>query len=192
MANKAVFMGMYVLPNANTVDVIKAVREELEVIKKELPKGIEANIGYDSTVYIEEAISEVTSTLVETLVIVMFVIFMFMGRIRTVLVPIIAIPISLIGAIFLMQLLGFTINLLTLLAIVLSVGIVVDDAIIVVENIERHLEAGMGGMDAALTGVRELIGPVIATTLTLVAVYLPIGFQDALLLLAEAVGLQTS
>ena len=178
--SKAVFMGMYVLPNANTVDVIKAVREELEVIKKELPKGIEANIGYDSTVYIEEAISEVTSTLVETLVIVMFVIFMFMGRIRTVLVPIIAIPISLIGAIFLMQLLGFTINLLTLLAIVLSVGIVVDDAIIVVENIERHLEAGMGGMDAALTGVRELIGPVIATTLTLVAVYLPIGFQGGL------------
>lgn len=178
--SKAVFMGMYVLPNSNTVDVIKAVRDELDLIKTELPKGIEANIGYDSTVYIEESITEVTKTLVETLVIVMVVIFLFMGRVRTVLVPIVTIPISLIGAIFLMQILGFTINLLTLLAIVLSVGIVVDDAIIVVENIERHLEEGMGGMEAALTGVRELIGPVIATTLTLVAVYLPIGFQGGL------------
>jgi len=178
--NKAVFMGMYVLPNSNTVDVIKAVREELERIKTELPTGIEANIGYDSTVYIEESITEVTKTLMETLLIVMVVIFLFMGRIRTVLVPIVAIPISLIGAIFLMQIFGFTINLLTLLAIVLSVGIVVDDAIIVVENIERHLEAGMAPMEAALTGVRELIGPVIATTLTLVAVYLPIGFQGGL------------
>jgi len=178
--SKAVFMGMYVLPNSNTVDVIKAVREELEKIKAELPIGIEANVGYDSTVYIQESITEVTKTLMETLVIVMVVIFLFMGRVRTVLVPIITIPISLIGAIFVMQLFGFTINLLTLLAIVLSVGIVVDDAIIVVENIERHLEAGMPHMEAALTGVRELIGPVIATTLTLVAVYLPIGFQGGL------------
>lgn len=178
--SKAVFMGMYVLPNSNTVDVIKAVRTELELIKSELPTGIEANIGYDSTIYIEESISEVTKTLIETLLIVMVVIFFFMGRVRTVLVPIITIPISLIGAIFLMQLFGFTINLLTLLAIVLSVGIVVDDAIIVVENIERHLEAGMRPMPAALQGVRELIGPVIATTLTLIAVYLPIGFQGGL------------
>ncbi|MGJ8639933.1 MAG: efflux RND transporter permease subunit [Opitutaceae bacterium] len=176
----AVFMGMYVLPSSNTVDVIKAVREELEVIKTELPTGISANIGYDSTVYIEEAIGEVTKTLVETLIIVMIVIFLFMGRVRTVLVPIITIPISLIGAIFLMQIFGFTINLLTLLAIVLSVGIVVDDAIIVVENIERHLQEGMQPIPAALQGVRELIGPVIATTLTLVAVYLPIGFQGGL------------
>ncbi len=178
--SKAVFMGMYVLPNSNTVDVIRAVREELDLIRKELPTGMEANVGYDSTVYIEESISEVTKTLVETLVIVMVVIFLFMGRVRTVLVPIITIPISLIGAIFLMQLFGFTINLLTLLAIVLSVGIVVDDAIIVVENIERHLEQGMKPIPAALQGVRELIGPVIATTLTLVAVYLPIGFQGGL------------
>lgn len=178
--NKAVFMGMYVLPNSNTVDVIRAVREELNAIKLELPKGLEANIGYDSTVYIEESISEVIKTLLETLLIVMLVIFLFMGRIRTVLVPIIAIPISLIGAVFLMQLLGFTINLLTLLAVVLSVGIVVDDAIIVVENIERHLEEGMAALPAALNGVRELIGPVIATTLTLVAVYMPIAFQGGL------------
>lgn len=178
--SKAVFIGIYVLPNSNTVDVIKAVRAELEKIKTELPKGIEANIGYDSTVYIEESISEVTKTLVETLLIVMVVIFLFMGRIRTVLVPIVTIPISLIGAIFLMQLFGFTINLLTLLAIVLSVGIVVDDAIIVVENIERHISEGMERRQAALTGVRELVGPIIATTLTLVAVYLPIGFQGGL------------
>ncbi|MEC7486889.1 MAG: efflux RND transporter permease subunit, partial [Verrucomicrobiota bacterium] len=177
---KAVFMGIYVLPNANTVDVIKAVRKELNKIKKELPKGIEVNIGYDSTVYIKEAITEVSLTLVETLAIVMMVIFLFMGRIRTILVPIITIPISLIGAVFLMQLFGFTVNLLTLLAVVLSVGIVVDDAIIVVENIERHLQEGMSRLDAALTGVRELIGPVIATTLVLVAVYIPIAFQGGL------------
>ena len=177
---KAVFMGMYVLPNANTVDVIKAVRDELDVIRRELPEGIEANIGYDSTVYIEESIVEVIKTLLETLLIVIVVIFLFMGRIRTVLVPVITIPISLIGAVFLMQLLGFSINLLTLLAVVLSVGIVVDDAIIVVENIERHIEEGMPRMEAALVGVRELIGPVIATTLVLVAAYLPIAFQGGL------------
>jgi multidrug efflux pump len=177
---KAVFMGMHVLPNANTVDVIRAVREELDKIKKDLPEGIEANIGYDSTVYIEESIFDVVKTLMETLMIVIFVIFLFMGRIRTVLVPVIAIPISLIGAVFLMQLLGFSINLLTLLAVVLSVGIVVDDAIIVVENIERHLEEGMPAIEAALRGVRELIGPVIATTLVLVAAYLPIAFQGGL------------
>ncbi|MEM1222123.1 MAG: efflux RND transporter permease subunit [Verrucomicrobiota bacterium] len=178
--DKAVFMGIFVLPNANTVDVIKAVRTELEKIKLELPEGIEANIGYDSSEYIEESIQEVTKTLLETLAIVMIVIFLFMGRLRTVLVPILTIPISLIGAIFLMQIFGFTINLLTLLAIVLSVGIVVDDAIIVVENIERHIEEGMGRFEAAKLGVRELIGPVIATTLTLIAVYVPIGFQGGL------------
>jgi multidrug efflux pump len=177
---KAVFMGMYVLPNANTVDVIRDVRTELEKIKKELPVGVIANVAYDSTVYIEQSISEVVKTLLETLGIVIFVIFLFMGRIRTVIVPIIAIPISLIGAVFLMQLFGFSINLLTLLAVVLSVGIVVDDAIIVVENIERHMEQGMESTQAALLGVRELIGPVIATTLVLIAVYVPIAFQGGL------------
>ena len=177
---KAVFMGIYVLPNANTVDVIKAVRVELEKIKRALPEGIEANIGYDSTIYIEESILEVIKTLLETLLIVIIVIFLFMGRLRTVLVPIIVIPISLIGAVFLMQLFGFSINLLTLLAVVLSVGIVVDDAIVIVENIERHLEEGMPKTEAALSGVRELIGPVIATTLVLVAAYLPIAFQGGL------------
>ncbi|MDQ8195727.1 efflux RND transporter permease subunit [Coraliomargarita sp. SDUM461004] len=177
---QAVFMGIQVLPNANTVDVIREVRNELDSIRAELPTGLEAEIGYDSTVYIEESISEVISTLTETLIIVMVVIFLFMGRIRTVLVPVLAIPISLIGGVFLMQVFGFTINLLTLLAIVLSVGLVVDDAIIVVENIERHLEEGMNPINAALQGVRELIGPVIATTLVLVAVYLPVAFQGGL------------
>jgi len=177
---RAVFMGMQVLPNANTVDVIREVRRELESIRKELPTGLDTAIGYDSTVYIEESIGEVVTTLTETLLIVMLVIFLFMGRIRTVLVPVLAIPISLIGAVFLMQIFGFTINLLTLLAIVLSVGLVVDDAIIVVENIERHLEEGMEPVKAAMLGVRELIGPVIATTLVLVAVYLPIAFQGGL------------
>lgn len=177
---QAVFMGINVLPNANTVDVILEVRKELESIRKELPAGLEVAIGYDSTVYIQESISEVITTLAETLSIVMVVIFLFMGRIRTVLVPVLAIPISLIGGVFLMQVFGFTINLLTLLAIVLSVGLVVDDAIIVVENIERHMEEGMPGIEAALTGVRELIGPVIATTLVLVAVFLPIAFQGGL------------
>ncbi len=177
---RAVFIGMYVLPDANTVDVIRAVREELDSISAELPSGLEADIAYDSTVYIEASIDEVITTLAETLIIVMAVIFLFMGRIRTVLVPVLAIPISLIGAVFLMQLFGFTINLLTLLAVVLSVGLVVDDAIIVVENIERHLENGVPALEAALRGVRELIGPVIATTLVLVAVYLPIAFQGGL------------
>jgi len=177
---QAVFMGIFVLPNANTVDVIRAVKAELERIRAELPQGLSADIAYDSTVYIEESINEVTNTLGQTLIIVMLVIFMFLGRIRSILVPVIAIPISLIGGVFMMQLLGFTINLLTLLAIVLAVGVVVDDAIIVVENIERHLHEGMSAMDAALTGVRELIGPVIATTLTLVAVYIPIAFQGGL------------
>lgn len=177
---QAVFVGIFVLPSANTVDVVKAVRAELKKIKQELPEGIEANIGYDSTIYIEESIVEVVKTLAETLIIVIVVIFLFMGRIRTVLVPIITIPISLIGAVFLMQIFGFTINLLTLLAVVLSVGIVVDDAIIVVENIERHLEEGMPRIEAALKGVRELIGPVIATTLVLVAAYVPIAFQGGL------------
>ena len=178
--DQAVFIGLYVQPKANAVDAIAAVREELLQIQSELPEGLVANIGYDSTVYIEESIQEVVHTLIETLLIVILVIYLFMGRLRTVLVPILTIPISLIGAAFLMQVLGFSINLLTLLAIVLSVGIVVDDAIIVVENIERHLSAGMRPVEAALTGVRELIGPVIATTLTLVAVYIPIAFQGGL------------
>jgi multidrug efflux pump len=177
---KAVFMGIYVLPNANSVDVIKRVRVELDQIKKELPSGITAEMAYDATAYINDAIHEVVKTLIDTLLIVMVVIFLFLGSLRSVVVPIVAIPISLIGALFLMQVFGFTLNLLTLLAIVLSVGLVVDDAIVVVENVERHMREGMSRMNAALVGARELIGPIIAMTITLAAVYTPIALQGGL------------
>src|SRR5438477_791687 len=177
---KAVFMGIYVLPNANSVDVIKRVRTEMEQIKKELPTGMTGEIAYDATAYISDAIHEVVKTLIDTLLIVMVVIFLFLGSFRSVIVPVVAIPISLIGAMFLMQAFGFTLNLLTLLAIVLSVGLVVDDAIVVVENVERHMREGMSRMNAALVGARELIGPIIAMTITLAAVYTPIALQGGL------------
>jgi multidrug efflux pump len=177
---KAVFMGIYVLPNANAVDVIKRVRAEMEQIQRELPAGMKGEIAYDATAYINDAIHEVVKTLIDTLLIVMVVIFLFLGSFRSVVVPVVAIPISLIGALFLMQLFGFSLNLLTLLAIVLSVGLVVDDAIVVVENVERHLRDGMTRMNAALVGARELIGPIIAMTITLAAVYAPIAMQGGL------------
>src|SRR5467141_2186237 len=177
---KAVFMAIYVLPNANSIDVIKRVRTELEQIKKELPSGMQAEMAYDATAYINDAIHEVVKTLIDTLLIVMLVIFLFLGSFRSVIVPIVAIPISLIGALFLMQVFGFTLNLLTLLAIVLSVGLVVDDAIVVVENVERHIADGMSRMNAALVGARELVGPIIAMTITLAAVYTPIALQGGL------------
>jgi multidrug efflux pump len=177
---KAVFMGIYVLPNANSVDVIRRVRAEMEQIKRELPSGLTAEIAYDSTAYISDAIHEVVKTLIDTLLIVMLVIFLFLGSLRSVIVPVVAIPISLIGAAFLMQVFGFSLNLLTLLAIVLSVGLVVDDAIVVVENVERHMREGMSRMDAAIKGARELVGPIIAMTLTLATVYTPIAFQGGL------------
>ena len=177
---QAVFMGVWVMPTANTLDVIKAVRVELEKLKKELPAGLEAGIGYDSTVYITGAITEVLKTLAETLLIVVIVIFLFLGSVRAVLVPVVAIPLSILGAIFLMQAFGFTVNLLTLLAIVLCVGLVVDDAIVIVENVERHMTNGLAPFDAARKGARELVGPVISMTITLAAVYLPIGLQGGL------------
>ncbi len=176
----AVFMGIFPLPNANAIDVIRRVRAEMDLIQKELPTGLQARIAYDATNYINNAIAEVVKILAETLLIVVIIIFLFLGSLRSVLVPVIAIPISLIGGIFLMQLFGFTINLLTLLAIVLSVGLVVDDAIVVVENVERHLREGQTPFEAAILGARELIGPIIAMTLTLVAVYAPIGLQGGL------------
>ncbi|MBL9187384.1 MAG: efflux RND transporter permease subunit [Opitutaceae bacterium] len=176
----AVFIGVHTLPNANTIDVVKLVRTELEAIKKDLPTGLEASIGYDSSEYISNAINEVTKTLTETLIIVVAVIFLFLGSWRSVLVPIMAIPVSLIGGVFLMQTFGFTLNLLTLLAIVLSVGLVVDDAIVMVENVERHLREGRTPAQAAMLGARELAGPVIAMTITLAAVYTPIGLQGGL------------
>ncbi len=177
---QAVFMGIWTLPNANSLEVMNAVRAELEQIKKDLPAGIEGGIAYDSTVYIKDAIREVVKTLAETLLIVVIVIFLFLGSIRAVVIPVVAIPLSIIGAFFLMQMAGFTINLLTLLAIVLCVGIVVDDAIVMVENIERHLGEGMPPVEAAIRGARELIGPVISMTITLAVVYAPIGLQGGL------------
>ncbi|MGD8252210.1 MAG: efflux RND transporter permease subunit, partial [Desulfobacterales bacterium] len=176
----AVFMGIWTLPNANSLDVIKRVRKEMTAIQRELPSGMEARVAYDATEYIDNAIREVVKTLGETLLIVVVVIFFFLGSLRSALIPVVAIPLSLIGAVFLMQVFGFTINLLTLLAIVLSVGLVVDDAIVVVENVERHIGEGKRPLDAAFLGARELVGPIIAMTVTLAAVYAPIGFQGGL------------
>jgi multidrug efflux pump len=174
------FMGVWVLPTANSLDVIARVRDVMKEVEAQLPVGMTAGIPYDSTVYIQNAIREVFSTLTETLLIVIVVIFLFLGSFRSVLIPIVAIPISLIGAVFLMLLAGFTINLLTLLAIVLSVGLVVDDAIVIVENVERHIQLGQRPFDAAVNAARELVGPIIAMTITLAAVYAPIGLQGGL------------
>jgi len=176
----AVFMGMFPLPNANTIEVVKRIRAEMAAIQKDLPQGLKASIAYDASEYISNAIHEVVGTLTDTLLIVVVVIFLFLGSFRSVLVPVVAIPVSLIGGIFLMQAFGFTLNLLTLLAIVLSVGLVVDDAIVVVENVDRHLREGRTPLQAALVGARELIGPIIAMTITLAAVYTPIGLQGGL------------
>ncbi len=177
---RAVFMGVFVLPNANSIDVIKRVRTEMESITKDLPSGMQGRIAYDGTDYINTAIKDVYVTLSETLLIVCVVIFLFLGSWRSTIIPVVAIPISLIGAVFLMQVFGFSINLLTLLAVVLSVGLVVDDAIVVVENVERHLRDGLTPVNAALLGARELIGPIIAMTITLAAVYIPVGIQGGL------------
>ena len=176
----AVFMGIWPLPNANSVDVIKRVKEEMIAIQRDLPSGLKARVAYDATDYITTAIHEVLKTLGDTLMIVIVVIFLFLGSFRSVLIPVVAIPMSLIGAVFLMQSFGFTLNLLTLLAIVLSVGLVVDDAIVVVENVERHMRGGQSPVLAAMSGARELVGPIIAMTITLAAVYLPIGLQGGL------------
>src|SRR6476646_5112093 len=176
----ATFMGIWVLPTANSLDVIKHVRTVIPAIQAELPTGMKVGIPYDSTAYIQDAIDEVLSTLTETLVIVIIVIFLFLGSFRSVLIPVVAIPISLVGAVFLMLVAGFTINLLTLLAIVLSVGLVVDDAIVMVENVERHLQEGKSPQRAAIDAARELVGPIVAMTITLAAVYAPVGIQGGL------------
>ena len=176
----ATFMGIWPLPNANSLDVIKRVTTEMQSIRRALPSGLEARVAYDATNYISNAIREVLKTLGDTLLIVMVVIYLFLGSFRSVLIPVVAIPLSLIGGVFLMQAFGFTVNLLTLLAIVLSVGLVVDDAIVVLENIERHMRGGKTPVEAALVGARELVGPIIAMTVTLATVYLPIGLQGGL------------
>jgi multidrug efflux pump len=176
----ATFMGIWVLPTANTLEVIGAVRKAIPEIKAQLPTGMDVGIPYDSTEYIEHAIEEVLKTLSETILIVIIVIFLFLGSWRAVIIPVVAIPLSLIGAVFLMAALGFTINLLTLLAIVLSVGLVVDDAIVMVENIERHLHEGYKPFQAAIVAARELVGPIIAMSITLATVYTPVAIQGGL------------
>jgi multidrug efflux pump len=176
----AVFMGVWVLPTANSLDVIDSVRAAMPAVQAQLPVGMKAGIPYDSTEYIKDAIREVLTTLSETLLIVVAVIFLFLGSVRGVIIPVVAIPISLIGAVFLMLAAGFTVNLLTLLAIVLSVGLVVDDAIVMVENVERHIHQGKRPYRAAIDAARELVGPIIAMTITLAAVYTPIGIQGGL------------
>ena len=176
----ATFMGIWVLPTANSLEVMERVRHALKDVEAQVPAGMKVGIPYDSTAYIQDALDEVLKTLAETLLIVIVVIFLFLGSARAVVIPVLAIPISLIGAVFLMAVFGFTINLLTLLAIVLSVGLVVDDAIVMVENIERHLHAGKRPVEAALHGARELVGPIIAMTITLAAVYTPLAIQGGL------------
>ncbi|RPI19951.1 MAG: multidrug efflux protein [Acidobacteriales bacterium] len=176
----ATFMGVWVLPTANSLEVIGRVRQAMSEVQAQLPVGMKAGIPYDSTRYIQDAIDEVLTTLSETLLIVIVVIFLFLGSLRAVIIPVVAIPISLIGAVFLMLVAGFTINLLTLLAIVLSVGLVVDDAIVMVENVERHLQMGKSAYEAAVHAARELVGPIIAMTITLAAVYTPVGIQGGL------------
>jgi multidrug efflux pump len=176
----ATFMGIWALPTANSLDVARSVRAALPSIEAQLPTGMKLGVPYDSTVYIQSAIEEVLKTLSETLLIVIVVIFLFLGSVRAVLIPVVAIPISLIGGVFLMFVAGFTINLLTLLAIVLAVGLVVDDAIVMVENVERHLQMGARPFRAALDAARELVGPIISMTITLAAVYAPIGLQGGL------------
>jgi multidrug efflux pump len=176
----ATFMGIWVLPSESTVEVMQRVRAVMPDIERSLPAGLNTKIAYDATKYIDDALKEIVKTLTETLLIVMVVIFLFMGSIRSVLIPIVAMPLSLVGALAIMLAFGFTINLLTLLAIVLAVGIVVDDAIVVVENVERHIREGKTPVDAAILGARELVGPVISMTITLAAVYAPIAFQGGL------------
>lgn len=177
----AVFMGVWVAPNANALDVMKAVNKEMDAIKAELPTGLSATVAYDSTAYIDAAIHEVIKTLTETLLIIVIVIFLFLGFSRSVIIPVLAIPLSLVGALFIMQICGFSLNLLTLLSIVLCVGLVVDDAIVMVENIERHIQDGMKPFQAAIVSARELAGPILAMTVTLASVYIPIGLQGGLI-----------
>jgi hydrophobe/amphiphile efflux-1 (HAE1) family protein len=177
---KAVFIGVYATPTANPLNVIADVRNAFPSIEAALPAGLKGAIAYDATEFIRASIHEVAKTLAEAGVIVVIVIFLFLGDLRSTLVPIVTIPLSLIGVMFFMLLLGYSINLLTLLAFVLAIGLVVDDAIVVVENIYRHIEEGHAPREAAMIGAREIALPVVGMTITLAAVYAPIGFVGGL------------
>jgi multidrug efflux pump len=177
----AVFIGIKVAPDANVLDVVKRVKGVFPEIQSQMPNGITGEIVYDATQFIRSSIDEVEKTLIQALVIVGVVIFLFLGSLRAVVIPLIAMPLSLVGAFFIMLVFGYSINLLTLLALVLAIGLVVDDAIIVVENVDRHMkEEGKSPLEASLLAARELGGPIIAMTIVLVAVYIPIGFQGGL------------
>jgi len=178
--NKAVYIGIQVAPAANLLDVVKGIRKVFPAIQAQLPQGINGKIVYDSTKFVNSSIHEVIHTLIEAMLIITFVVFIFLGSPRSVLIPVIAIPLSLVGTFTVMLIFGFSINLLTLLALVLAIGLVVDDAIIVVENVNRHLEGGMKPLQSAILAARELAVPIIAMTIVLVAVYIPIGFQGGL------------
>jgi multidrug efflux pump len=177
---KAVFLAITPTPSANPLTVISAVRELFPSIQKQFPPSLMGMIVYDATDYIRASIKEVSETIIEAALIVIIVIFLFLGSIRSVLIPIVTIPLSLIGVCTLMLFLGYSINLLTLLAFVLAIGLVVDDAIVVLENIHRHIEEGETPFDAAILGAREIMTPIIAMTITLAAVYAPIGFMEGL------------
>ena len=179
-AEESVYLGVWPLVGANEIDVAERLRAEMERIRPTLPPDLEMRLVWDGTVFMSDALAEISKTLAETILIVALVVFLFMGSVRTALVPLVAMPVSLVGASIVMLLLGFSLNLLTILAIVLSVGLVVDDAIVVVENVERHVRLGKSRTEAALAAARELLGPIVAMTITLAAVYTPIGFQGGL------------
>jgi multidrug efflux pump len=176
----AVMINIQVAPTANILTVVEKVRTVFPSIQNQMPQGLEGKIVYDATDYVNSSIDEVIKTLIEALLIVALVIFLCLGSVRSVIIPIVAIPLSIIGAFFMMYVLGYSINLMTLLAMVLAIGLVVDDAIIVVENVHRHMEEGVPAMQAAINGARELGSPIIAITVVLIAVYLPIGFMGGL------------
>ena len=177
---EGVYLGIWAVPGVNEIEVGHRLRDEVDRIRPTLPSDIDMKLVWDSTMFIRNALTEITKTLAETILIVALVVFLFMGSVRTALVPLVAMPVSLIGAALFMAAFGFSLNLLTLLAIVLSVGLVVDDAIVVVENVERHVRLGQSRIEAAQAAARELLGPIIAMTITLATVYAPIGFQGGL------------
>jgi multidrug efflux pump len=176
----AVYLSVWPLPGVNEISVAYALRDEIKKIQPQLPPGTEIALAYDGTVYMENSLKEIATTFTETVAIVGLIVFLFLGSARSALVPLVTIPISLIGAAAAMMAMGFSLNLLTLLAIVLSVGLVVDDAIVVVENVSRYMREGMGRIEAALTSTRQLFAPIVAMTITLAAVYAPIGFLSGL------------
>jgi len=178
--NKAVYIGLQIAPDANLLEVIGRVKAVFPDIQAQLPTGIDAKIVYDTTEFVKSAVDGVIHTLVEALLIVIVVVFIFLGSPREILIPVIAIPLSLIGTFSMMLWLGFSINLLTLLALVIAIGLVVDDAIIIVENVNRHLKHGMTPVAASLLAARELAAPIISMTVVLIAVYVPVGFQGGL------------